>query len=640
MKNGFLKVAAISPKVTVCDCDKNKEAILNEIKKAAENGVKLVVFPELSITGYTCGDLFMQTTLLRGAINALCELTESTKGLKTVAVVGVPLVYGNNIYNCAAVIFDGQILGVVPKSNLPNYNEFYERRIFTPAGGVHGEITIGDRTVPFGVNQVFRCADMPMFSFAIEICEDLWVSNSPSITHAAAGANIICNLSASNDIVGKENIRRTLISAASIKLKCAYVYSDAGEGESTTDIVFGGHNLICELGRIIAESRPFAYTNAVTEIDLEKIEFERRKTHGFVGNNDENYNINTFSLPLEETKITRTIKAHPFIPTDERARAERCEFILKTQAEGLKTRLEKGNFKAVIGVSGGLDSTLALLVAHRAMSSLKRPLTDIIAVTMPCFGTSGRTMKNSINLCKNLNIDLRTVDISEAVKIHLRDIGHPIDLHDVTYENSQARERTQVLMDIANSVNGLVVGTGDLSELALGFATYNGDHMSMYGVNASIPKTLVRVLVEHVAKTTDNKALSEVLFDILDTPVSPELLPPSEQKITQKTEDIIGPYELHDFFLYYFMRYGFTPRKIFRMAKYAFGGKYDDDTILKWLKLFFRRFFTQQFKRSCMPDGAKVGVIALSPRGDFRMPSDAQSTLWLNEIDEMIGENN
>lgn len=638
MKNGLLKVAALSPKVTVADCKKNKEAILSEIKRASEEGVKLAVFPELSITGYTCGDLFIQTSLICGSEKALLELASDTKGINTVAVVGVPLVKESKIYNCAAVIYNGQILGIVPKTNLPNYNEFYETRIFTPASGVQGEIEIGETVVPFGTKQLFKCSEMPSFTFAVEICEDMWVASSPAIGHTAAGANIIVNLSASGDVVGKSAVRKTLISASAMKMKCAYIYADAGEGESTTDIVYSGHNMICEMGKIIAESKPFTYENAKSEIDLEKIEFERRKTGNLIAVGSEDYRVNSFSCPLEKTVLTRTIKTHPFVPSDERSRAERCDFILKMQAQGLKTRLQKGNFKAVIGISGGLDSTLALLVTHRAITELNRPLTDIISVTMPCFGTSERTMKNSIKLCERLGVTFRKIDITEAVKVHLRDIGHPETLHDVTFENSQARERTQVLMDIANSNNAIVVGTGDLSELALGFATYNGDHMSMYGVNGSVPKTLVRVLVDYVAKTAPDKVLADVLFDILDTPVSPELLPPSEQKITQKTEDIIGPYELHDFFLYYSMRYGFTPRKIFRIAKHAFADKYDDKTILKWMRLYFSRFFSQQFKRSCTPDGAKVGIVAVSPRGDLRMPSDASSALWISEIDELIGE--
>lgn len=643
MDYGFVKVASATPEIKVADCIYNTDAVMKLWLQAEEQGCQLVVFPELVLTGYTCGDLFLQPVLLNGCLAGLKKLIDASADLQSVAVVGAPLVHQGKLFNCAVVIQQGSVLGIVPKTSLPAYGEFYEERHFsTPADQVTKYCdalhSIGHDIVPFGTQQLFVCNNQPDFSFAVEICEDLWVPLPPSTSHATAGASIIVNLSASNELIGKADYRRQLVSGQSARLLCGYVYANAGYGESTTDVVFSGHNIIAENGNILAESRLFDTGLTITEIDVEKMQQERRRLNTFPmqsGKGNGYYHIE-FEQTCKAVPLTRIIDPMPFVPSDEEHRAERCELILSIQAQGLRKRLVHSRSRsAVIGISGGLDSTLALLAAACAMDLLNRPRTDIVAVTMPCFGTTSRTRSNAELLCQELGVTFRTVDIGNTVKAHFADIGHDFEDHSVTFENGQARERTQVLMDIANQTNGFVVGTGDLSELALGWATYNGDHMSMYGVNGSIPKTLVRHIVRYVADTTDNVRLSETLLDILDTPVSPELLPAKDGEIAQKTEDLVGPYELHDFFLYHAVRWAFSPKKIYYLAQKAFAGQYDNETILHWLRTFFRRFFNQQFKRSCLPDGPKVGSVSLSPRGDWRMPSDAMSTLWLAEIDEL-----
>lgn len=636
MKDGFIKVAVATPPVKVADCVYNGEQAAAMIKEADGHQVQLLVLPELYLTGYTCGDLFLQGTLLEGALQALKKVVETSRESDMLVVVGLPFSFGGKLYNCAAVCQDGEVLGLIPKSILPNYGEFYERRQFTPAFDGIKEASLFGKTVPFGTRILFSSREMPEFTLAVEICEDLWAYSPPSIGHAAAGATVIANLSASNETVGKDAYRRNLVAGQSARLVCGYLYADAGMGESTTDMVFAGHDLIAENGVILAESRKFATGLTISEIDVQRLSFERRRFTTFPSSAGEGYLQVPFSLDIHPTQLTRPVSSRPFIPANETDRESCCEDILSIQAHGLLKRLEHSRAKtAVVGVSGGLDSALALLVAIRAMDLAGRPRTNIVAATMPCFGTTARTRGNAEILCEQLGVTLRTIDIAGAVDRHFADIGKNPEERDVTYENSQARERTQVLMDIANMTGGLVVGTGDLSELALGWATYNGDHMSMYGVNASIPKTLVRHLVRHEAMKSEDPKLREVLLDILETPVSPELLPAKEGEIQQKTEDIVGPYELHDFFLYYGIRWGFSPRKVLRLAVYAFQGEYDRETILHWLKTFYRRFFTQQFKRSCLPDGPKVGSVSLSPRGDWRMPSDAVAALWLDELEQL-----
>lgn len=628
MKDGFIKVAAVSPELRVADCAFNADKITEAIAAAAGLGVKLLVFPELSVTGYTCADLFLQKSLTDGAEAALSRIAEASAGLDIVSVVGVPLARGGKLYNCAAVVRGGRVLAAVPKTSLPNYGEFQEPRWFE--AGSEENARPGCQDTPFGTKLLFRCRQMPEFTFAVEICEDLWVPVPPSARHAEAGALLIANLSASDETIAKAEYRRALVAGQSSRLACAYVYADAGTGESTTDMVFGGHNLIAENGSILAESAPFAGGYCSAEVDLQAMSRERRRLTTFPRRAD-GYEEIYFDLTPCETALTARPPRLPFVPAEGAERGPRLELVLSIQAHGLRKRIAHTKVKKIVlGVSGGLDSTLALLVAARAADLSKRPRTDILAVTMPAFGTTERTRGNAEKLCLRLGAELRTVDISEAVRQHFRDIGQDIDNCDVTYENAQARERTQVLMDIANQAGGLVVGTGDLSELALGFATYNGDHMSMYGVNAGIPKTLVRHLVRHEAERTEDAALREALLDVLDTPVSPELLPPGAGQIT---EEIVGPYELHDFFLYYALRWGFTPAKILRLAKMAFEGSYDGGELLKWMRIFYSRFFAQQFKRSCLPDGPKVGSVSLSPRGDWRMPSDAAAALWLEELD-------
>ncbi len=640
-KNGFLRVAAATPVIRVADCGYNAGKIMDLIDIAQEQEVKLIVFPELSVTGYTCGDLFLQDTLLRGAMESVKEIADFTKDKDLVVVIGFPYLVKGKLYNTSAVIQGGNILGLVPKMSIPNYTEFYEARYFT--AGIIDPILIKfmGEEIYFGSRILFQCNNMPEFILGVEICEDLWIPQSPSIGHCVAGASIIANLSASDELTGKDAYRRELVKSQSARLVCGYLYSDAGEGESTTDVVYAGHNLIAENGTILAESATFENGIISSEIDLGKLKSERRRMHTYLGQNTAPYQIIPFafqeeSYVLPEISLTRYIDPAPFVPSEKSDRDKRCKDIINIQAMGLKTRLRHiGGTCAVLGISGGLDSTLALLVTNKAFEMLGLDKKGIIAVTMPCFGTTDRTYQNAITLSNCLGVTLKEVPIREAVEMHFKDIEHDKNLHDLTYENSQARERTQVLMDIASKYSGFVVGTGDMSELALGWATYNGDHMSMYGVNSSVPKTLVRYLVSYFADTTDDPKLCEVLKDILDTPVSPELLPPKDGEISQKTEDIVGPYELHDFFLYYILRFGFEPDKVYRLAKIAFANNYTDKIILKWLKVFYQRFFSQQFKRSCLPDGPKVGSVSVSPRGDLRMPSDASSALWMRELDKL-----
>ncbi len=641
MRDGFVKVAAGTPSIRVADCRYNAESCFTLMREADRQGVRVLVLPELCLTGYTCGDLFLQETLLRGAEEALSTVLEATKHLDMVTALGLPVRFENKLYNCAAVIQKGVILGLVPKTHLPNYGEFYEARWFAPGPAETRQVTLCGQSVPLGSRQLFFCQDLPELVLGVELCEDLWAVEPPSTRLAALGATLILNLSASDEVVGKADYRRALVTGQSARLVCGYVYADAGEGESTTDLVFTGHNLIAENGALLSERR-FASGLTISEVDVARLAYERRRMNTYPSRDGREDALlhglwrTGFSLESATTTLTRYVSPTPFVPEDAADRAERCEEILKVAALGLKKRLEHTHAAAaVVGLSGGLDSTLAVLITAVAMGLLDRPASDIIAVTMPCFGTTDRTKSNAVLLAERLGCTLKTIDISEAVRRHFKDIGQSMSDHDVTFENGQARERTQVLMDVANQCGGLVVGTGDLSELALGWATYNGDHMSMYGVNASIPKTLVRHLVGYVCgdKAESEPELSHVLADILDTPVSPELLPAVNGQISQKTEDLVGPYELHDFFLYYAIRWAFPPRKVLRLAEHAFGRTYDRSTILKWEKTFYRRFFAQQFKRSCLPDGPKVGSVTLSPRGDWRMPSDAVAALWLDELE-------
>lgn len=634
MKNGFVKVAAVTPKIKVADTCHNGEAIRRQMRETAQAGAKVVVFPELCITGYTCGDLFWQDALLEAAKKELLLIAKESENYDAIFFVGLPLEVGGKLYNTAAAVSGGRVLGIVPKSYLPNYNEFYEMRHFTSGMDLCEEISLGDCIVPVDTDLIFLCENMPKLKIAVEICEDLWVPNPPSIRHAIAGATVIVNLSASDEVTGKADYRTSLVSGQSARLICGYIYASAGDGESTQDVVYSGHNIISENGYILAMSKRFSNEVIYSEIDVERLCADRRRMTTFESENA--YTKIAFRLNVTECELTRKIDRTPFVPNNKEERFKRCEEILTIQAMGLKKRLEHTNSAcAVIGISGGLDSTLALLVTVRAFDFLGQDHSRILAVTMPGFGTTDRTYDNAVNLVKSLGATLLEVDIKDAVNTHFRDIGHDANVHDVTYENSQARERTQILMDIANKNGGMVVGTGDLSELALGWATYNGDHMSMYAVNASIPKTLVRHLVRFYADTCGEEARAAVLYDVLDTPVSPELLPPENGQISQKTEDIVGPYELHDFFLYHMLRQSFSPSKIYRLAKLAFAGIYEPDYILKWEKTFYRRFFAQQFKRSCLPDGPKVGTVAVSPRGDLRMPSDACGRIWLDELEQL-----
>ena len=636
MEQGFVKVAAVTPKIKVADTKYNGEVICAEIKKAAEQGAKVIVLPELCITGYTCSDLFLQEKLLRAAKEELLRIAVFCETVDAIVFVGLPFAWDGKLYNVAAAINKGKILGLVPKIYLPNYNEFYEARHFSRGKEKAELVCLNEETeVLFGSDLLFTCESMPDLKIGVELCEDLWTVQPPSIRHARNGASVIVNLSASNELTGKSAYRRELVKTQSARLLCGYIYASAGEGESTQDVVYSGHNLIAENGTLLKEAVPFSGESVVSEIDVTRLIAERRRMTTFELEESE-YKKVPFSVQKEQIELTRPVDPMPFVPSGASDRNARCEEILAIQAHGLKKRLEHTHCKvAVIGISGGLDSTLALLVTVRAFDLLGMDHEQIKAVTMPGFGTTDRTYDNAVKLIRNLGADFIEVDIKDAVNIHFRDIGQDPSVHDVTYENGQARERTQILMDIANKSGGMVIGTGDLSELALGWATYNGDHMSMYAVNASVPKTLVRHLVRYYADTCGNQSLEQVLLDVLDTPVSPELLPPEEGKISQKTEDLVGPYELHDFFLYHMLRQGETPAKVYRLAKLAFLGTYEDAVILKWLKTFYRRFFAQQFKRSCLPDGPKVGSVAVSPRGDLRMPSDACGTIWLQEIEEL-----
>ena len=634
MKNGFVKVAAATPDIRVADVEFNTQNIINAMEEAQKNGAKILVFPELCVTGYTCSDLFDHSVLLKASRKALLEIAENTNDKDMLVFVGAPLEVNGKLYNVAAAMNQGEIIGFTTKTFLPNYGEFYEMRQFTPGPQTVREITFEGKKIPFGPQILFQAEGMEELVVAAEICEDVWSPVPPSIQAALEGATVIVNCSASDETIGKDTYRRALISGQSARLISGYIYANAGEGESTTDLVFGGHNIIAENGTILKESSRYVNEIVYSEIDLQRITGERRKNTTFQPLDEETLVRVPFTVEETKTFLTRIFPKKPFVPSDEQTRAQRCEEILTIQAMGLKKRLAHTNARtAVVGISGGLDSTLALLVTARAFDMLGRDKKDIIAVTMPCFGTTDRTYQNACEMSKKVGATLIEVSIADAVNVHFRDIGHDPEDHSVTYENCQARERTQVLMDIANKTWGMVIGTGDLSELALGWATYNGDHMSMYGVNASVPKTLVRHLVKYAADDTKDEALKNVLYDVLDTPVSPELLPPKDGDIAQKTEDLVGPYELHDFFLYFMLRFGYEPSKIFRIACMTFDGEYDKETIFKWLETFCRRFFSQQFKRSCLPDGPKVGTVALSPRGDWRMPSDACVAVWMRDLE-------
>lgn len=666
MIEGYVRAGAATPGLRVADTRYNAEEIIKRMREAEREGAGILVFPELSVTGYTCGDLFLQSRLRRGAEEALGEILEASRELSLLSIVGYPLYTAGKLYNTAAVLHRGRVLGFVPKKHLPNYGEFYELRWFTPGQEEVKELLFRDvksgeeYSVPFGINILFQEEKNKDITVAAEICEDLWVVDTPSSHHAAAGATILANCSASDEVAGKQQYRRDLISMSSARLIAAYIYATAGEGESTQDLVFGGQSMISENGSLLSENRLYEPGIIYADIDVEKLRHERLRMNTYSGENDRRAGYVTVPFRLAgipEKNFHRFLDPHPFVPGEERLRAERCEEILNIQARGLKKRLTHIHAdRAVLGISGGLDSTLALLVVARAFDLMGLPRGNILSVTMPAFGTTDRTYHNAVTLTERLGAAFREVNIKKAVLQHFTDIEHDMEKHDVVYENSQARERTQVLMDIANGENAIVIGTGDLSELALGWATYNGDHMSMYAVNAGVPKTLVRHLVKYYADVTEDKRLRESLLDVLDTPVSPELLPPTAGEISQKTEDLVGPYELHDFFLYQILRFGFSPRKVFDLACFAFSAEnldirglreqreeddslnyhiYNKETILKWLKKFYWRFFSQQFKRSCLPDGPKVGSVAVSPRGDLRMPSDAAVELWIQELEEL-----
>lgn len=637
---GFIRVGAIVNKLALANPLKNAEVIIKEIKKAETLGVSIVTTPELSFTGYTCGDLFLQEQLLDDSIKALEQVLNETKDIDIISILGMPLRHDNQLFNCAVVITKGKILGVIPKTYIPNYQEFYEARWFSSSKElITEEIEILGQLVPITTNILFQDKTLKEATFGIEICEDLWTVNPPSNNHALAGATMIFNLSSSNELIGKQEYRKSLVSSQSARTISAYIYASSGVMESTSDILFGGASMIYENGSILAENRRFELeSNIITaDIDVLKLANDRIKNKSFMKNtNLEEYKIIKLDIKDNIKELNREYKEYPFVPSNELERNKRCEEIIEIQSTALARRLiQVGNPKCVIGMSGGLDSTLAFLVIVKAYEKLKRNPKDIIGITMPGFGTTDRTYQNSIDLVKEYGGTLKEISIKDASLLHMKDIGLPETDRSVTYENIQARERTQILMDVANMENGLVIGTGDLSELALGWCTYNGDHMSMYAVNTSIPKTLVRYLVAWVKDTTDGKK-KEVLQDILDTPISPELLPPDEAgNILQKTESSIGPYVLHDFYLYHFLRYGATPKKIYTLAKHTFKNSFSKEEIKKWLKVFIRRFFTQQFKRNCIPDGVKVGSISLSPRGDLRMPSDANYETWIKELEDI-----
>lgn len=641
MNYGFIKVAAAIPQVKVADCTFNANQIIDMVKDAASKQVQLIAFPELCITGYTCGDLFQQQLLIEEAEKALQHIINETSELNITSIVGIPVAVGATLINAAVVIRGKVIMGIVPKTYIPNYKEFYEKRWFTSATEITEEGTIlCSQWVDINPKLLFNLNGS---KFGIEICEDLWVPVPPSSILATQGADIIVNLSASNELIGKHKYLQSLIAQQSARCISGYIYSSAGFGESTTDVVFAGNAMIYENGSLLAEAKRFCMQQqlVISEIDIERLRTERKINTSFAAcasifREEKGDEIDTEQELPKEFTLTRTVEPLPFVPSGN-ALNERCEEIFEIQVSGLAKRLVHTHAQtAVVGISGGLDSTLALLVCVKTFDKLGFDRKGILGITMPGFGTTDRTYHNAIDLMKSLGVSIREISIKDACIQHFKNIGHDVNVHDVTYENSQARERTQILMDVANQTNGMVIGTGDLSELALGWATYNGDHMSMYGVNGSIPKTLVKYLVEWVARNGVDEQSRNTLLDIVDTPISPELIPADANgNIKQKTEDLVGPYELHDFFLYYFLRFGFRPAKIYFLAQHAFGGKYDNETIKKWLSTFFRRFFNQQFKRSCLPDGPKVGSVSLSPRGDWRMPSDACSTLWLKEIEEL-----
>lgn len=638
MNYGFIRVAAATPNIKVANCFYNAKCIIENIKKAYENNTNLIVFPELCITGYTCSDLFLQSSLLEDSEKALKNILQETKDLNIICIVGMPIEYKSKLFNCAVCFYKGEIWGIVPKENIPNYGEFYEKRHFNKISEpVKHKFNFFDKPINMG-HILFNVSNVPNFKFSIEICEDLWSVIPPSSNYALNGANVILNLSASNETAGKSEYRKSLIKNQSARCLCAYVYSSSGEGESTTDLVFSGHNMIFENGICLSEAEKFKNGIIYADIDLEHINNERRKNTSFEIIKSDKIITLDYSIESVNFEINRYIEKLPFIPKNSLELINRCDEILNIQAHGLKKRIEHIGIKnVVIGISGGLDSTLALIAINKTFEILGYDKKGIIAITMPCFGTTDRTYNNAKKLCEILGTTLLEINIKESVLKHFEDIKQDINNHDVTFENSQARERTQILMDIANKYNGIVVGTGDLSELALGFATYNGDHMSMYGINASIPKTLIKYLIENFANESSNEDLKNILLDILNTPVSPELLPPQKNgNIAQITEDIIGPYELHDFFIYHMIRNNFTPEKIYYLAKKAFDNSYENDILLKWLQKFYVRFFSQQFKRSCLPDGVKVGSVSLSPRGDFRMPSDACVEAFLNKVKNLM----
>lgn len=633
MQHGFVKVCAATTQIKVADVEFNTQRIIEAIEESYKKGSSVTVFPELSICGYTCGDLFNQRLLIERVEKSIEDIAKATIGKHMIVFVGAPLVCDGKLYNCAVAISAGNVLGVIPKTFLPNYNEFYEKRHFVSAPKILKEICISGRKVPFGTNLIFKCEDIAELTVAAELCEDLWAPKSPSISHALAGANIIVNLSCSDELVGKAEYRRDLVKVQSSKLVCGYVYSDAGDGESTSDMVYAGHNIICENGDVLAESKLFENGLLYSEIDVQLISDERKKkASSFFADVAGEYKFISFKANPTEGELTRVFPLTPFVPTESNKLSERMDLILTIQAKGLEKRIVHTRAEtAVIGVSGGLDSTLALLVTLRAFKNLNKDLKNIIAVTMPGFGSTKRTKNSALNLIEALGVTCKIIPITKSAEQHFEDIGQEKGKYDTTYENAQARIRTLILMDLANKYNGLVIGTGDLSELALGWATYNGDHMSMYSVNCSVPKTLVKELVKNEGAKYGGE-VQDILNGILQTEISPELLPVNNDVQEQKTEDIIGPYILHDFFLYYAVHCGFKPEKIAYIAEYAFNGRYDRATIIKWLKVFYKRFFSQQYKRSCIPDGVKVGAVSLSPRGDWRMPSDAISNLWLNDI--------
>lgn len=637
MKHGFLKVACATPKIKVADCTYNVNEMISIAKEANDARVKVLVFPELCITSYSCADMFFSNVLLDSSRKALIRYIDQTKDYDMLSIVGLPMFYENKIYNCAAVVKGGELLGVVAKSNLPTYGEFYEGRYFVPCPDENINYKFNGKTVPFGRNILFSCESMPLLKVGVEICEDIWVNTPPSNMLSIAGATLLANLSASNEVVAKDEYRRILVSSQSAKTVSAYIYANCGEGESTTDMVCSGHSIIAENGSIISERVPFDYSKGkfiTADVDLEKLSLERRRRNTVTTNIARNIINVPFDFKIEETQISRHIDPHPFVPNEKDKLVQSINTVRSIQAYGLKQRMmASGAEKCVIGISGGLDSTLALLSTVHAFKVMGKDVKNIIAVTMPCFATSERTKKNAISLANLLGVELHEIDIRDAIALHLKSIGHDLDTHDVVYENAQARERAQILMDIANAENGLVIGTGDLSELALGFTTYGGDLMSMYALNAGVPKTLIPHILDFYAE--ENSSIAEVVEDIINTPISPELIPAENGEITQITENIVGPYELHDFFLYNMLTHHYSPEKLFRIAQIAFADRYDNETIISCLKTFVKKFFSQQFKRSSMPDGPKVFGVGLSPRGDLKMPSDASSEEWLRSIDNI-----